>query len=47
MKYEADRWQDLTESHFNEKRLTRLVRKLQGMSNEIDHLVYRLQQREQ
>lgn len=45
MKYEADQWQDLTESRFNEKRLTRLVRKLQGMSNDIDHLVHRLQRR--
>jgi hypothetical protein len=44
MKFEDDQWQDLTESHFNEKRLTRLVRKLQGMGNDIDHLVRRVEQ---
>ena len=44
MRYEDGRWQDLTETAFNEKRLTHLVRKLQGLSTEVEHLVHRLRQ---
>lgn len=43
MKYEDGQWQELTETTFNEKKLTHLTRRLQGMSNDVQHLVYRLQ----
>jgi hypothetical protein len=36
-------WQELTETTFNEKKLTHLTRRLQGMSNDVQHLIYRLQ----
>ncbi len=43
MKYEDGQWQELTETTFNEKKLTHLTRRLQGMSNDVQHLTYRLQ----
>jgi hypothetical protein len=44
MKYEDGQWQDLTETTFNEKKLTHLTRRLQGMSHDVQHLSYRLRQ---
>jgi hypothetical protein len=43
MKFEAGQWQELTETTFNEKKLTHLTRRLQGMSNDVQHMIYRLQ----
>ncbi len=43
MKYEDGQWQDLTETTFNEKKLTHLTRRLQGMSNDVQHLIHHLQ----
>lgn len=43
MKYEDGQWQDLTETTFNEKKLTHLTRRLQGMSNDVQYLATRLQ----
>jgi len=42
MRYEDGQWQDLTETTFNEKKLTHLIRRLQGMSHDIQHLTHRL-----
>jgi hypothetical protein len=42
MRYEDGQWLDLTETTFNEKRLTHLTRRLEGMSHDIEHLTYRL-----
>jgi hypothetical protein len=44
MRYEDGQWQDLAETTFNEKKLTHLTRRLQGMSHEIQHLSYQLRQ---
>ena len=43
MRYEEGQWQDLTETTFNEKKLTHLTRRLQGMSHDVQHLSLRLQ----
>ena len=43
MKYEDGQWQQLTETTFNEKKLTAMVRRLQAMSNDITHIMRRLQ----
>jgi uncharacterized protein YutE (UPF0331/DUF86 family) len=43
MKFEEGQWQELTETTFNEKKLTHLTRRLQGMSHEVQHLIRRLQ----
>jgi len=43
MKYEDGQWQQLTETTFNEKKLTVMVRRLQAMSNDITHITRRLQ----
>jgi hypothetical protein len=43
MKYEDGQWQQLTETTFNEKKLTAVVRRLQAMSNDITHITRRLQ----
>jgi len=43
MKYEDGQWQQLTETTFNEKKLTAMVRRLQAMSNDITHIGRRLQ----
>ena len=45
MKYGAGQWQELTETTFNEKRLTQLIRRLEGAGLEVEHLVRRLQDR--
>ena len=44
MRYEDGQWQDLAETTFNEKKLTHLTRRLQGISHDVQHLSYRLQQ---
>ncbi len=44
MRYEDGQWQDLTETTFNEKKLTHLTRRLQGMSHDVQHLSYKLRQ---
>ena len=44
MKYEDGQWQQLTETTFNEKKLTGMVRRLQAMSNDVTHVIRRLQQ---
>ena len=43
MKYGDGQWQELTETTFNEKRLTQLIRRLEGAGLEVEHLVRRLQ----
>jgi uncharacterized protein YutE (UPF0331/DUF86 family) len=43
MKYEDGRWQQLTETTLNEKKLTAMVRRLQAMINDVTHIVRRLQ----
>jgi len=43
MKYEDGQWQQLTETTFNEKKLTAMVRRVQAMGNDITHIVRRLQ----
>ena len=44
MRYEDGQWQELNETTFNEKSLTQLVRRLEGMGNDVQHLVAKLQQ---
>ena len=43
MKYGDGQWQELTETTFNEKKLTQLIRRLEGAALEVEHLVRRLQ----
>lgn len=43
MKYDDGQWQQLTETTFNEKKLTAMVRRLQAMSNDVTHIIRRLQ----
>ena len=45
MKYDDGQWQELTETTFSEKRLTQLIRRLDGAGLEVEHLVRRLQSR--
>ncbi len=44
MRYEDGQWQDLAETTFNEKKLTHLTRRLQGMSRDVQHLSHKLRQ---
>ncbi len=44
MRYEDGQWQDLAETTFNEKKLTHLTRRLQGISHDVQHLSHKLQQ---
>ncbi len=44
MKYEDGQWQQLTETTFNEKKLTAMVRRLQAMSNDVTHVIRKLQE---
>jgi hypothetical protein len=44
IRYEDGQWQQFTETTFNEKRLTGMVRRLQAMSNDVTHIIRRLQQ---
>lgn len=43
MKYESGQRRDLTETTFNEKKLTHLTRRLQGMSDDVRYLAARPQ----
>ena len=43
MKFDGGQWQDQTETTFNEKKLSQLIRRLQGMSNDVQHLTQKLQ----
>jgi hypothetical protein len=43
MKFEGGQWQETTETTFNEKKLAQLVRRLQEMSDDVRHVVRRLQ----
>lgn len=45
MRYDDGHWQTLTETTFNEKRLTQLNRRLAGTSQEIEHIIRRLGER--
>ncbi|OHB66121.1 MAG: hypothetical protein A2Y76_03635 [Planctomycetes bacterium RBG_13_60_9] len=42
IKFEDGQWQELTETTFNEKKLTHLVRRLQGMINQAQYITRRL-----
>jgi hypothetical protein len=42
MKYEEGEWHQLTETTFNEKKLTHLVRRLQAMSNDVTYVARKL-----
>jgi hypothetical protein len=42
VKFEDGQWQELTETTFNEKKLTHLVRRLQGMSNQTQYIMRQL-----
>jgi len=44
MRYEEGQWQDLVETTFNEKKLTHLTRRLQGVSHDVQHLSYQIRQ---
>lgn len=46
MKYDDGQWQELSETTFTEKRLTQLVRRLEGAGLEVEHLVRRLADRQ-
>ena len=46
MKYGEGQWQELTETTFNEKQLTHLIRRLEGAGLDVEHLVRRLQDRQ-
>lgn len=40
--YDDGQWQQLTETTFNEKKLTQLIRRLEGTSRTIEHVMHRL-----
>lgn len=42
IKFEDGQWHELTETTFNEKKLTHLVRRLQGMSNQANYITRQL-----
>ena len=42
MRYDGSDWQEFTETALTEKRITRLVRRLKGLSNDVDHLIEEL-----
>lgn len=42
MRYEGSDWQKFTETALTEKKVTRLVRRLKGLSNDVDHLIGQL-----
>jgi hypothetical protein len=43
MKYEDGHWKELSETTFNEKKLTHLIRRLEGTSHNIEHLITQLE----
>ena len=46
IKYDEGQWQELTETTFTEKKLTQLIRRLDGAGLEVEHLVRRLAERQ-
>lgn len=44
MKFEGGQWQETTETTFNEKKLSQLVSRLQGMSDDVQNVIQRLHQ---
>jgi hypothetical protein len=44
MKYEQGAWQEFSETIFSEKKLTDLNRRLEGLGNEVDYIVRRLEE---
>ena len=45
MKYDDGQWQELTETTFNEKKLTQLTRRLKGSGLDVERMVRRLEER--
>ena len=39
MRYDQSNWQEFTETALTEKKVTRLVRRLKGLGNDVDHLI--------
>lgn len=39
MRYEDGDWQEFTETALTEKKITQLVRRLKGLSNDVEHLI--------
>ena len=46
IKYDEGQWQELTETRFTEKKLTQLIRRLDGAGLEVEHLARRLAERQ-
>jgi hypothetical protein len=46
VKYEAGQWKELSETTFNEKKLTHLIRRLEGTRREVEHLIGQLEDRQ-
>ena len=46
IKYDEGQWQELTETKFTEKKLTQLIRRLDGAGLEVQHLIRRLHERQ-
>jgi hypothetical protein len=46
IKYDEGQWQELSETRFTEKKLTQLIRRLDGAGLEVEHLVRRLAERQ-
>ena len=42
MRYDGSDWQEFTETALTEKKVTRLVRRLKGLGNDVDHLIEEL-----
>jgi len=42
MKYENGKWEEFSETEFTEKQLTSLVRRLDGLGNEVDYIIRKL-----
>ena len=45
LRYDDGQWQPLTETTFSEKKLTHLIRRLEGTSNDIEHIMSQLKRR--
>jgi hypothetical protein len=46
MSYNGGIWQEFTETSFNEKKLTHLINRLNGLGNEVDYLVRKLNEQQ-
>ena len=42
MRHEGNDWQKFTETVLTEKKITRLIRRLKGLGNDVDHLIEKL-----